>query len=84
MDSGRPVYDYGTPESGLAEWTSKIRTLQNLVDSDEAAERTRLELEIAQSREERARRKQAISHAPSTAPRREEGIVIFKYVVGLC
>ncbi|KAF9518106.1 hypothetical protein BS47DRAFT_1389287 [Hydnum rufescens UP504] len=74
MDSGRGLDEGGTPETGLAEWTSKIRTLQHLVDSDEAAERGRLELEIAQSREERARRKQRISQIAPSALRNEEGM----------
>ncbi|KAJ3525898.1 hypothetical protein NM688_g8332 [Phlebia brevispora] len=44
------------PESGLAEWTSKIKELQRQVDADEEAETKRLEEEIAASRMARMRR----------------------------
>lgn len=44
------------PESGLAEWTSKIKALQRQVDEDEEAETKRLEEEIAASRLARMRR----------------------------
>jgi hypothetical protein len=44
------------PESGLAEWTSKIKAMQRLVDEDEEAETRRLEQEIAASRLARMRR----------------------------
>ena len=44
------------PESGLAEWTSKIKALQRQVDEDEEAEHKRLEQEIAASRLARLRR----------------------------
>ncbi|KAF8342133.1 uncharacterized protein EI90DRAFT_1304399 [Cantharellus anzutake] len=47
----------GKPNSSLAEWTSKIRTLQNMVDEDAAKERTQLELEIEKSRGERSHKK---------------------------
>ncbi|TCD60969.1 hypothetical protein EIP91_009250 [Steccherinum ochraceum] len=44
------------PESGLAEWTSKIKALQRQVDEDEEAEHRRLEEEITASRLARLRR----------------------------
>ncbi len=44
------------PESGLAEWTSKIREMQRQVDADEEEETKRLEQEIAASRLARMRR----------------------------
>lgn len=44
------------PESGLAEWTSKIKAMQRQVDDDEEAEHKRLEEEIAASRAARMRR----------------------------
>ncbi len=44
------------PETGLAEWTSKIKALQRQVDEDEEAETKRLEQEIAASRLARMRR----------------------------
>lgn len=44
------------PETGLAEWTSKIKALQRQVDEDEEAETKRLEEEIAASRAARLRR----------------------------
>ncbi|CAL1707916.1 unnamed protein product [Somion occarium] len=43
-------------ESGLAEWTSKIKALQRQVDQDEEEETRRLEQEIAASRLARMRR----------------------------
>ena len=51
------TYDTGKPDSGLEEWTSRIKALQSMVDEDAALERTQLELGIAKSREERAQRK---------------------------
>ena len=44
------------PESGLAEWTSKIKAMQRQVDEDEETETRRLEEEIAASRLARMRR----------------------------
>ena len=44
------------PESGLAEWTSRIKAMQKQVDDDEEAETRRLEEEIAASRMARMRR----------------------------
>ncbi|KZT43494.1 hypothetical protein SISSUDRAFT_1029682 [Sistotremastrum suecicum HHB10207 ss-3] len=43
-------------ETGLAEWSSKIRELQREVDRDEEAEQQRLEQEISASRQARASR----------------------------
>jgi len=44
------------PETGLAEWTSKIKALQRQVDADEEDEQKRLEEEIAAARQARLRR----------------------------
>ena len=44
------------PETGLAEWTSKIKALQRQVDQDEEDETRRIEQEIAASRLARLRR----------------------------
>lgn len=44
------------PESGLAEWTQKIKALQRQVDADEEEEQKKLEQEIAASRLARVRR----------------------------
>ncbi|KAH9924883.1 uncharacterized protein B0H18DRAFT_908993 [Fomitopsis serialis] len=44
------------PETGLAEWTSKIKELQRQVDQDEETEHKRLEEEIRASRMARLRR----------------------------
>jgi len=43
-------------EAGLAEWTSKIKAMQQQVDADEEAEQRSLEEEIAASRLARLRR----------------------------
>ena len=48
--------DYPKPESGLAEWTSKIKAMQRQVDADEETEQRRLEEEIAAARQARLRR----------------------------
>lgn len=53
----RRTLDFVKPEQSLAEWSSKIRELQEQVDHDEALEQQRLEEEIARSRLERARRR---------------------------
>lgn len=53
----RRTFDLPTkPETGLAEWTSKIKELQRQVDEDEEAETRRLEEEIRASRMARLRR----------------------------
>lgn len=44
-------------ESKLSDWTSKIKSLQSLVDQDDAEERERLEREIEQTRLARAARR---------------------------
>jgi hypothetical protein len=54
--SPRRAYDSPKPETGLAEWTSKIKALQREVDADEEAEQKRLEEEIAAARQARLRR----------------------------
>jgi len=53
----RRTLDFVKPEQSLAEWSSKIRELQEQVDRDEALEQQLLEDEIARSRLERARRR---------------------------
>jgi hypothetical protein len=52
----RGTFDLPKPETGLAEWTSKIKALQQQVDADEEAEQKRLEEEIAVARRARLRR----------------------------
>jgi hypothetical protein len=49
-------------ETGLAEWTSKIKAMQRQVDADEEAEQNRLEEEIATARRARLRRSQGIGY----------------------
>jgi hypothetical protein len=53
----RRTLDFVKPEQSLADWSSKIRELQEQVDRDEALEQQRLEEEIAKSRLERTRRR---------------------------
>lgn len=61
--SSRPrTFELPKPETGLAEWTSKIKAMQRQVDADEEAEQKRLEEEIAASRLARLRR----SHGPGS------------------
>lgn len=55
----RRTYDIPKPDTGLAEWTSKIKAMQRQVDADEEAEQRRLEEEIAASRLARLRRSHA-------------------------
>ncbi|KAI3618752.1 gelsolin repeat [Moniliophthora roreri] len=62
MASPRRSFDIPKPEDGLAEWTSKIRALQQQVDADEEAEHRRLEEEIAASRLARMRRSRGIGY----------------------
>lgn len=59
MASRRRTFDLpkSSPDAGLAEWTSKIKAIQQEVDRDEEVEQRRLQEEIAQSRLERARRR---------------------------
>jgi hypothetical protein len=52
----RHTYDLPRSESGLAEWTSKIKALQRQVDDDEEQETKKLEEEIRTSRMSRMRR----------------------------
>lgn len=51
-----PRFNIPKPESGLAEWTQKIKALQRQVDADEVEEQRKLEQEIAASRLARVRR----------------------------
>ncbi|KAF8586696.1 hypothetical protein K439DRAFT_1659511 [Ramaria rubella] len=65
MDSSSPsasrrrTFDLpkSSPDAGLAEWTSKIKAIQQEVDRDEETESRRLQEEIAQSRLDRAKRR---------------------------
>ncbi|CAA7259079.1 unnamed protein product [Cyclocybe aegerita] len=52
----RRNHDLPKPETGLAEWTSKIKALQRQVDADEEDEQKKLEEEIAAARQARQRR----------------------------
>lgn len=54
--SRRATFDLPKPETGLAEWTSKIKALQRQVDADEETEQRRLEEEIVAARRARLRR----------------------------
>lgn len=56
MDSRVRSNDVPKPETGLAEWTSKIKAIQRQVDDDEATEAKKLEEEIQASRLARLRR----------------------------
>uniref|UniRef100_D8QC06 Gelsolin-like domain-containing protein n=1 Tax=Schizophyllum commune (strain H4-8 / FGSC 9210) TaxID=578458 RepID=D8QC06_SCHCM len=54
-------FDIPKPEeTGLAEWTSRIKALQRQVDADEEAEQKRLEAEIQASRIARMRRSHGV------------------------
>jgi len=65
--SSRPrSADLPQPETGLAEWMSKIKAMQRQVDADDETEQRKLEEEIAASRLARLRRR---SHgAGSSSP----------------
>ena len=56
ISSSRSI-DLPKPETGLAEWTSKIKAMQRQVDADDEAEQRKLEEEIAASRIARMRRR---------------------------
>lgn len=56
--------DLPKPETGLAEWTSKIKAMQRQVDADDEVEQRKLEEEIAASRLARLRRR---SHGSKTS-----------------
>ena len=64
----RVQHDFPKPDTGLAEWTSKIKAMQRQVDADEEAEQQRLEEEIAASRLARLRR----SHATGDSSQRSD------------
>jgi hypothetical protein len=64
--SRRATFDLPKPETGLAEWTSKIKALQRQVDADEEAEQKRLEEEIASARRARLRRSQGAGYGDDT------------------
>ena len=49
------------PETGLTEWTNRIRALQRAIDADKEAKQRRLEEEIRQSRLARSRRSSGIA-----------------------
>ena len=59
--SSRPI-DLPKPETGLAEWTSKIKAMQRQVDADDEAEQKKLEEEIAASRVARMRRSRGVGY----------------------
>jgi hypothetical protein len=44
-------------DEGLAEWKHRIKQIQEQADADDQAEQKRLEMEIAQSRLERSKRR---------------------------
>jgi len=73
----RRTLDFVKPEQSLADWSSRIRELQEQVDRDEALEQQRLEEEIARSRLERTRRRNTAGstlgtsyYASNTPPRK--------------
>ncbi|KAL4253516.1 hypothetical protein ABKN59_002115 [Abortiporus biennis] len=78
-NSRRRTFDVPTkPESGLAEWTTKIKALQRQVDEDEEAETRRLEQEIAASRLARIRRSTGASRGNSVDLSKNEIAVALK------
>lgn len=66
--SRRATLDLPKPETGLAEWTSKIKALQRQVDADEEAEQKRLEEEIASARRARFRRSRGAGYGDDNDP----------------
>lgn len=54
--------DLPKPETGLAEWTSKIKAMQRQVDADDEVEQKKLEEEIAASRLARMRRSHGVGN----------------------
>jgi hypothetical protein len=58
--------DLPKPETGLAEWTNKIKAMQRQVDADDEAEQRKLEEEIAASRLARTRRSQGYGSKTSS------------------
>lgn len=66
LTPARRTFDIPNTETGLAEWTSKIKAMQRQVDADEEAEQKRLEEEIAASR--RARLRRSRGNTPSDSP----------------
>lgn len=90
MDSSftnpRKSYDIPTPETGLAEWTSKIKALQREVDADEEAEQRRLEEEISAARQARLRRSRGpgatsrVDSSDSACHRSSCNIVMFNFL----
>ncbi|KAL4260612.1 Gelsolin-like domain-containing protein [Pleurotus pulmonarius] len=70
METSSPrmrTYEIPKPDTGLAEWTSKIKALQRQVDADEEAEQQRLEEEISAFRAARLRRSQGIGYGPGSS-----------------
>lgn len=60
--------DVPQPETGLAEWMSKIKAMQRQVDADDEAEQRKLEEEIAASRLARSRRSRGFeSRSPTSS-----------------
>ncbi|THH26919.1 hypothetical protein EUX98_g7272 [Antrodiella citrinella] len=70
------------PETGLAEWTSKIKALQRQVDEDEEAEHRRLEQEITASRMARMRRSTGAGSRGSSLDLSQEDVAALKNVGG--
>lgn len=68
--SRRRTYDLPKSESGLSEWTTKIKALQRQVDEDEENETKKLEEEIRASRMTRMRRS-TLQSRPSSVDLRE-------------
>jgi hypothetical protein len=65
--SSRPrSVDMPQPETGLAEWMSKIKAMQRQVDADDEAEQKKLEEEIAASRLARLRRSHVVGSRSPT------------------
>lgn len=73
--SSTRIHDIPKPETGLAEWTSKIKAMQRQVDADEEAEQKMLEEEIAASRLARLRRSHGLGHGGFT-----DGLDMCKYL----
>lgn len=61
--NGRRSFDFIKPDSedSLADWSQKIRSLQQQVDEEASNEQRRLEDEIQRSRLERARRRSTLT-----------------------
>lgn len=65
--TGSQPLDVSRADSGLAEWSSRIKTLQTEGDADEEAEQQRLEEEIAAARLARQRRSHGLVYSSQFA-----------------